>query len=614
MAADGGVGRGSRFSSHILEEAREFERRLRDPVVAMLHPGAVDVTEEEAYWRAVLGALFHLLLPGVRGEVMGVGVRLRGGRGVWGEVAKGKAGMYLDAMRCGVIAILREILAVRVMGMCFANLSDRLNQFVVNNLAAAAPGGAAEAAAGSAVVGDAGTGTGDNQTAAAAEHSEPTEPAPKKKLRHRGEGGAGGGGGTSGHRRVQSDGGMSAMSVAVFESEAAEPHEQARPRSYPAVASSASVPGIDGDAGAGGTVGVHGKLAAVTSSTTAEKRKLSPFRKDGRVGSWFRARNRWRSFSADPGQRDGVGGGGGEGGDSDLDDKAEELIGRRWAEDFDLEVELQRNESYLGSSGERERERERAREREGEKDEDSLPQNGTAATQGRNGATGSSEGSGEGAGGLGGEEGVWGAGESNLETDLQDVGSRWGLDPEVKGGWEEEGRGKNGGRLQREVYGSPDMSRDLSRSHGVYEGAWEGEVSLAYIYVRPPGSALKDDDSCPSVSSSSRPRGLGSGGECSTPAQGGGRGGGEGGTRVKIERNACDCEAVKGSRGVVGGGRGVGTKGDLVVHVGIISARVVTVSDVDAGGAGRGGGKARVVGAAGDGGEETDMLYILWRC
>ena len=277
--------RGSRFSAQILKEAREYEKRVRDPVAAMLHPGAVESSEEEAYWRAVLGALFHLLLPRVPGGLEQAVARAAGGGGGGGAGARGQGVGYADAMRCGGIAIVREILAARVMGMCFANLSDRLNQLVIVSLAAAAPLAHAASPAG---VGDAGTDAGDDASGAAAGATGAAGEAER----------AGTGGskeavaktktwrGGAGHRRVQSTGGMSAVCVADLDPELAPLPDQARPLSQPS-SSSACAPGVGVDARAGGKGGVRAKNSGGASATAEmRKRALSPFRRDGGVGSW----------------------------------------------------------------------------------------------------------------------------------------------------------------------------------------------------------------------------------------------------------------------------------------------------------------------------------------
>ena len=84
-------------------------------------------TAQVKYWREVLGGLLHVLLPGPasgeRGHSSSKACAQEGGAGEQPE--------YVDAMRRGVIAIVCDILAGKVMGQCYANLADRLDLAIV---------------------------------------------------------------------------------------------------------------------------------------------------------------------------------------------------------------------------------------------------------------------------------------------------------------------------------------------------------------------------------------------------------------------------------------------------------------------------------------------------
>ena len=287
--------------------AKQYQEHVSDPVPGMLHPGSLSLAEEVRYWRAVLGALFHILLPGV--PLTG---SLPSG---WAEGVPPGANEYVDAMRSGVIAIVREILAGRVMSYCVSNLADRFNQLIIQ--ATMEVGKEAYAAAGCDNSGNADGLRGSGKDVAGVDEAlqslEDTELAPTAQptVQRRSSGR---------HRRVQSDGG-------IFSGRVNLGHE-----------------GVVPDAGGLGAVkeNVRPQRAEDAAAAATEKRKraLSPFRKDGVVSTWFRGRRR-RSQSEErmPAQS----------GETLIEDgEVDALVSLWWADDFDLEEELHRNESYIG--------------------------------------------------------------------------------------------------------------------------------------------------------------------------------------------------------------------------------------------------------------------------
>jgi hypothetical protein len=256
-----------------------------------------------------------------------VGMRPEAASGVPGD------GIYLDAMRCGVIAIVCDILAARVMGYCFMNLGDRLNHWIVEAIRESGMGdGREEGVEGEkAAIGEGGTGVGEGN--ALGEEGEAASLLEESgKVENEREAGA-----SSIHSLLRTDDGLCSEARAhtmhsscSANDEGAEQKttEQEQPRRPKAKTGR----------------GVHRRVQSAADGAPPgdkmKKRAHSPFRRDGVVGSWFRGRRPRSSLSAEPGPR-----GGSESGEGEVD----ELLGCRFAEDFDLEHEMYRNESYLGT-------------------------------------------------------------------------------------------------------------------------------------------------------------------------------------------------------------------------------------------------------------------------
>ncbi len=304
--------------------ARQYQDHLLDPVAGMLHPGALSVADEVKYWRAVLGALFHTLLPGLPPSAAS-------SAGWAMQVAPG-ADEYVDAMRSGVMAIIREILAGRVMGYCVSNLADRFNQLVVQATKAGADEPAATAGAEGSGGGEgAGIGRDAERLAQSAGTcgSDAIGPEARGVARR----------GAVGHRRVQSDGGVSCIGPGA---RPISPSPPQAPTSSPLPSGPPTAPLSGGSSVAGAARGGGGALGWVdarkskgkcedrTAAAAADKRKrtaLSPFRTDG-VRSWFRGRRGRRSHSE---ERERAGAGIGSETDEEKGE-VEALVSHWWAE------------------------------------------------------------------------------------------------------------------------------------------------------------------------------------------------------------------------------------------------------------------------------------------